>query len=134
MKKIVFLCFVILFSIITESVFSEESSYTALVTDSHNNSYTLMNFSVAGYKHFTCRLQNSYFRIEFERIRSVQITQLKEPAYKGYSDCVITYTAGGQANVLLRTESYWVEGTEENLQIKLTIPLSEISTIDLISE
>jgi hypothetical protein len=126
--------FFLLILLCISGLFSEELSYTATVTDTDNNTYTLKDFSVSGYKHFTCRLRNSFFKVDFNTIRSVQITETEKPEFDGYSSGTISYASGGQISLFIRTENYSIEGIEENLGIKLTIPLSEINTINIIPD
>ncbi|MBN1522877.1 MAG: hypothetical protein JW904_00230 [Spirochaetales bacterium] len=137
MKKIIlFLTFLNIFSAFSQTTSEKQviTVYSATVTDKSNAIFTLKEISVSGYTWFHCLLKDSMFKMPFDLIRSITFIETAEPPFKGYAESTLAYAAGGQVQLYVDLDNYWIEGVNEALQITMKIPLNDISTIIIIQE
>ncbi|RPJ07832.1 MAG: hypothetical protein EHM28_05930 [Spirochaetaceae bacterium] len=108
--------------------------YSCTITTVDNKVYALKNFTISRLEYFNCKLRESVFKIPFEKLSNVTLTETPEPLFAGYTLANLAWKDGGQIQVYMSTANYRVEGTEEKLGIILKIPLTEIRTIQIVQE
>ena len=113
---------------------SQESLFSARVTDRDGNQYLLDSFKRYEYEFFNCRMRDAPFKLSFEQIGSIDFLEEPDASLKGYTRANVTLTDGSTSAVYFSSESVFVKGTESNFAVELSIPLEELQTIAFVRE
>jgi hypothetical protein len=128
----VILIFFSLFPI--DDCFAESEGYTARMTDTDGNEYLFENFSRNGYEHFNCMVQDTVFKLDFNRIRSITFDDTSEIKAEGYRRATVVLTTNHSSTLYIATDTAEVGGIESNLAISLKLPLEQVTSIIFITE
>ncbi len=111
---------------------SQESLFSARVTDRGGNQYLLDSFKRYEYDFFNCRMRDAPFKLSFEQIASIDFLEEPDASLKGYTRANVTLTDGSTSTLYFSSDSVFVNGTESNFAVKLSIPLEELLTITFV--
>ena len=121
-----------LMTVMITAVAQAQPVYRGSIVNINNYTYNLSEITISGNTVFHCRLQDTLFTLPFDKVQSVTITAGGESPYKGYVLADFVLTTGNQAQVYLNIENYRIEGIEENFNIRVKFPLTEIQSLQFI--
>jgi hypothetical protein len=128
------MAFLLLIALGLGSVAAQEKFYKAKVIDNQNNQYSLSNVAISGTTVFHCRLKDTVFTLDFSKVRSLAINPQAASPFQGYMPANFTLADGGSAQAYVDLDNFWLEGTEDNFQVRIQIKLSEVVRLDLTEE
>ncbi|HEQ71214.1 MAG TPA: hypothetical protein ENN69_01895 [Spirochaetia bacterium] len=114
-------------------LFGQAETYRGNVIDAAGNRYTLTDLTISGTTRVHCILQDTFFTVGFDRLRSVTFTpENTESPFQGYVRANLVTTGGTQTALYVNRENYVVQGVEENLGVKIRIPFTEVQTLEVL--
>lgn len=132
-KKLFFECIALLFILIcSNAIPQEQSGFSGTLVDTDENTYTLTQLTVSGTTFFHCRLKDAIFTVPFEKISSISFPEAEESPYPGYVLTDLVLTSGTITRIYLNLENYWLEGFEQNLNVRVKFMLTEITSLQIV--
>lgn len=130
MDKTLTLCAMIL--LLSPAVFAQQVGFKAKVIDRENNSFQLAEIKRHRYEYFNCRIRDRIFRLDFNRIQSIDFIGKPDDSISGYTLANLKLTGGESTNIYISSSSDSLQGSDQNLNILIRIPISDIQSINFI--